>query len=116
MLKQPGDANIFAAIARWCRCTMAAFRIVQKEVVLADIRQQVEAGAQHITFGDPDFLNGPGHVLPIVKALHQEFPGLSYDVTIKVEHLLKYRHHLPLLREQGHCCEVATVAISSSQQ
>ncbi|HEV8076382.1 MAG TPA: CUAEP/CCAEP-tail radical SAM protein, partial [Candidatus Acidoferrum sp.] len=34
------------------------FRIVDREVVLSDIRQQVKAGAQHITFGDPDFFNG----------------------------------------------------------
>lgn len=87
------------------------FRVVQKEVVLADIRQQVEAGAQHITFGDPDFMNGPGHVRPIVKALHQEFPGLNYDVTIKVEHLLKYRQHLPLLRDTG--CVLVTTAVES---
>ncbi len=66
------------------------FRIVQQNVVLADIRQQVEAGAEHITFGDPDFFNGPGHALPIVEALHNEFPHLTYDVTIKIEHLLQY--------------------------
>src|SRR5262249_31635079 len=31
------------------------FRIVQPEIVLRDIDQQVANGAQHITFGDPDF-------------------------------------------------------------
>ena len=65
------------------------FRIVDREVVLADIRQQVAAGAQHITFGDPDFFNGVGHAIPLVQALHREFPALTYDVTIKVEHLLQ---------------------------
>lgn len=87
------------------------FRIVQKEIVLADIRQQVAGGAEHITFGDPDFFNGPGHVLPIVEALHQEFPRLTYDVTIKVEHLLKYRQHLPFLRDSG--CALVTTAVES---
>lgn len=87
------------------------FRIVQKEVVLADIRQQVSAGAEHITFGDPDFFNGPGHVLPIVEALHREFPALTYDVTIKIEHLLKYREHLPRLRDSG--CVLVTSAVES---
>lgn len=43
-----------------------AFRVVQSEVVLEDIRRQVAAGAQHITFGDPDFFNGPGHAMRIV--------------------------------------------------
>ena len=64
------------------------FRIVQQDIVLEDIRRQVAAGAAHITFGDPDFFNGPGHAIPIVEALHAEWPWLSYDVTIKVEHLL----------------------------
>jgi radical SAM superfamily enzyme YgiQ (UPF0313 family) len=74
------------------------FRIVDREVVLADIRQQVAAGAQHLTFGDPDFFNGVGHAIPLVEALHREFPQLTYDVTIKVEHLLKHAELLPTLR------------------
>ena len=77
------------------------FRIVDREVVLADIRQQVAAGAQHITFGDPDFFNGVGHAIPLVENLHREFPQLSYDVTIKVEHLLKHAELLPTLRATG---------------
>jgi radical SAM superfamily enzyme YgiQ (UPF0313 family) len=87
------------------------FRIVQSDIVLADIRQQVEAGAQHITFGDPDFLNGPGHAMPIVQAMHNEFPDLTYDVTIKVEHLLKHDHLLPLLRDTG--CLFITSAVEA---
>jgi radical SAM superfamily enzyme YgiQ (UPF0313 family) len=77
------------------------FRIVDREVVLADIRQQVAAGAQHITFGDPDFFNGVGHAIPIIEALHREFPKLTYDVTIKVEHLLQNPELLSTLRATG---------------
>lgn len=77
------------------------FRIVDREVVLADIRQQVASGAQHITFGDPDFFNGVGHAIPLVEALHREFPQLTYDVTIKVEHLLKNGELLRTLRATG---------------
>ncbi|MGH9788022.1 MAG: CUAEP/CCAEP-tail radical SAM (seleno)protein [Candidatus Acidiferrales bacterium] len=87
------------------------FRIVPREVVLADIRQQVAAGAEHITFGDPDFFNGPGHALEIVRALHREFPALTYDVTIKVEHLLKHSERLATLRETG--CLFVTTAVES---
>jgi radical SAM superfamily enzyme YgiQ (UPF0313 family) len=75
------------------------FRIVDREVVLADVRQQVAAGAQHITFGDPDFFNGVGHAIPIVEALHREYPQITYDATIKVEHLLKHSDLLPVLRD-----------------
>jgi radical SAM superfamily enzyme YgiQ (UPF0313 family) len=77
------------------------FRIVDREVVLADIRQQVAAGAQHITFGDPDFFNGVGHAIPLVESLHREFPDLTYDVTIKVEHLLQNPELLATLRASG---------------
>jgi radical SAM superfamily enzyme YgiQ (UPF0313 family) len=77
------------------------FRIVDREVVLADIRQQVKEGAQHITFGDPDFFNGVGHAVPLVGALHCEFPELTYDVTIKVEHLRDNQELLQTLRETG---------------
>jgi hypothetical protein len=87
------------------------FRIVQADVVLEDIRRQVAAGAEHITFGDPDFFNGTGHAIPIVEALHREWPGLTYDVTIKVEHLLRHRDLLPVLRKTG--CLFVTSAVES---
>lgn len=87
------------------------FRVVQPEVVLEDIRRQVAAGAEHITFGDPDFFNGPGHAVPIVQALHDEWPGLSYDVTIKVEHLLQHAKLMPVLRDTG--CAFVISAVES---
>jgi radical SAM superfamily enzyme YgiQ (UPF0313 family) len=77
------------------------FRIVNREVVLEDIRRQVAAGAQHITFGDPDFFNGIRHAMELAEAFHREFPAVTYDVTIKIEHLLKYEEHLPRLRDTG---------------
>jgi radical SAM superfamily enzyme YgiQ (UPF0313 family) len=77
------------------------FFLVPQDVVLADIRQQIEAGASHMTFGDPDFLNGPGHSLGIVRALHAEFPHVTFDCTAKIEHLLKRRAMLHELAEQG---------------
>ncbi len=88
-----------------------AFRVVQPEVVIEDIRRQVAAGAQHITFGDPDFWNGPAHGMRIVEALHREWPSLTYDVTIKVEHLLDRRDLLPALRDTG--CLFVTSAVES---
>jgi radical SAM superfamily enzyme YgiQ (UPF0313 family) len=87
------------------------FRIVQPEVVLEDIRRQVAMGAEHITFGDPDFFNGIGHATRIVTALHAEHPMLTYDVTIKVEHLLEHSDLLPTLRKTG--CAFVTSAVES---
>src|SRR6266852_8506609 len=87
------------------------FRIVSRDVVLEDVRRQVVAGAQHITFGDPDFFNGIGHALAIVEGLHREHPHLTYDVTIKIEHLRKHRKHLARLRDTG-CLFVTSAAES----
>jgi len=87
------------------------FRVVQSEIVLEDIRRQVAAGAAHITFGDPDFFNGPTHAARIVEALHGEFLSLTYDATIKIEHLRKHRDLLPVLKRTG--CLFVTSAVES---
>jgi radical SAM superfamily enzyme YgiQ (UPF0313 family) len=87
------------------------FRVVPLDVVLADIDNQVAAGAEHITFGDPDFFNGPTHARRIVEALHARHPSVTYDVTIKVEHLIRHRDVLPVLARTG--CAFITSAVES---
>ena len=86
-------------------------RIVEREVVLADVEQLVRLGAEHVTFGDPDFFNGIRHSLRIVEELHAAFPRLTYDVTIKVEHLLEHRDHLAALARTG--CLFVVSAVES---
>jgi radical SAM superfamily enzyme YgiQ (UPF0313 family) len=68
---------------------------VPQQVVLEDIRRLVELRAEHITFGDPDFLNGPTHALRVTRAMHAEFPALTFDCTTKIEHILKHRELFP---------------------
>ncbi len=87
------------------------FFAVPAEIVLADIRSQVERGARHITFGDPDFFNGPTHALRITRTMHREFPEVTFDATIKIEHVLKHRHLFPELRELG--CAFIVSAVES---
>jgi radical SAM superfamily enzyme YgiQ (UPF0313 family) len=91
------------------------FRIVSRDVVLEDVRRQVSAGAQHISFGDPDFFNGIRHAMELVEKFHREFPAVTYDVTIKIEHLLQYREHLPRLRDTG-CLFVISAVESVDDQ
>ncbi|MGZ6391187.1 MAG: CUAEP/CCAEP-tail radical SAM (seleno)protein [Ktedonobacterales bacterium] len=91
------------------------FFVVPRNVVLEDIRAQVRAGVQHITFGDPDFLNGPRHSLEIVRALHAEFPDVTFDATIKVEHILERRALFRELGERG-CAFVVSAVESLSEQ
>ncbi len=87
------------------------FRIVPLDVVMEDVRAQVAVGARHISFGDPDFLNGPTHALKVVRALHREFPELSYDVTIKVEHIVRSAPVVAELSRTG--CLFITTAVES---
>ena len=87
------------------------FRVVPIDVVMADIRAQVAAGATHISFGDPDFFNGPTHARKLIDAMHDEFPRVTYDVIVKVEHLLSHRQLLPRLVETG--CLYVTSAVES---
>jgi radical SAM superfamily enzyme YgiQ (UPF0313 family) len=87
------------------------FRVVPIPVVMADVRAQVDAGARHITFGDPDFFNGIGHARAVLDAFAREFAGISFDVTIKIEHLLRHADALPLLRDSG--CAFVTSAVEA---
>lgn len=66
-------------------------RLVGVEPVVEDVAQLVAMGARHLTFGDPDFLNGPHHSLRVVRAVHQAFPELTFDCTVKVEHILRHQ-------------------------
>ena len=87
------------------------FRIVPVDVVMEDIRQQVKEGATHISFGDPDFFNGPTHGLRLARALHEAFPHVTFDATIKIQHLIDHRELLPELRASG--CLFITSAVEA---
>jgi radical SAM superfamily enzyme YgiQ (UPF0313 family) len=89
------------------------FFVVPVETVLEDVAAQVEAGARHVTFGDPDFLNGPGHARAVVRGMRERFPTVTFDVTAKVEHLLGHEDLLPELAAAG-CAFVVTALESLS--
>lgn len=90
-------------------------RIVPQDIVLADVAQLVELGAQHITFGDPDFLNGVKHSLSIVRRMHETYPHLTFDFTAKIEHLLEYRELLPEFKELGCVFIVSAVELLNNE-
>ena len=112
-----GSTEASRGCKHWCRhCPIVPvyrgqFRILPVDVVLADIAQQVERGVTHVTFGDPDFLNGPRHAMAVAEQLASRFGGLTYDVTIKVEHLVRHADLLPRLRATG--CVLVTSAFES---
>src|SRR6266536_2041574 len=87
------------------------FFVVPQDIVLDDIRRLARDGATHITFGDPDFLNGPGHSLAIVRAMHGELPSMTFDFTAKVEHILELAGMFPELNRLG--CVFMVSAVES---
>jgi radical SAM superfamily enzyme YgiQ (UPF0313 family) len=89
--------------------------VVPVETVLADVAHQVEAGVTHVTFGDPDFLNGPGHALRVARGLAGRFPGLTFDFTAKVEHLVRHEARLPELVRCGAAFVVSAVESLSDE-
>ena len=102
-LAQGGDERLVGGVeashgcASRCRhCPLPSvydghFRAVPAEIVLADVAQLVDAGARHITFADPDFLNGAQHSLRVVRGMHRRYPDVTFDCTTKVELILRHR-------------------------
>ena len=90
-------------------------RLVGEDVVVADVAQLVALGARHVTFGDPDFLNGPHHARRVLSAVHGAFPALTFDVTAKVEHVLRHRPLWPELAAAG-CMFVVSAFESTSDR
>jgi len=126
-LEADGTTRIAAAVesSRGClhRCRHcpippvyeSRFFVVPRSIVLDDIAALVESGARHITFADPDFFNGPGHAVAVVREMHERFPELTFDATIKVEHLLKHGRHLAELAACG-CLFVVSAVESLSEE
>jgi hypothetical protein len=105
-------------VCRHCPVTpiyQGRFLAVPVPTVLEDIEAAVTSGAGHITFADPDFLNGPTHALRVARALHDRFPRLTFDFTAKVEHLVNHAELLPELAAQGGLFVVSAVESLSDE-
>ncbi len=89
-------------------------RAVDEAAVVADVDQLVAAGARHLTFADPDFLNTPLHSRRVVAAIHQHHPHLTFDCTTKVEHILRHKEVWPELAEAG-CLFVVSAFESATE-
>ncbi len=103
-LEWGGEARLAAAVeaTHGCRhrcrhCPIPVLydgrlRVVGAAPVLADIASLVADGVEHVTFADPDFFNAPRYSLDILREAHAAHPGVTFDVTVKVEHILAHRH------------------------
>ena len=90
------------------------FFAVPRSTVVADALQQVTAGARHITFGDPDLFNGPTHGLRIMREVRAVAPDVTFDATIKIEHILEHADCIPELAELG--CIFVVCAVETLNQ
>jgi radical SAM superfamily enzyme YgiQ (UPF0313 family) len=88
-------------------------RVWQRDVLVEDVAGLMDGGMRHLTFGDPDFLNAVPHALAIVRAIHDRFPDLTFDITTKVEHILEHPDVLAELRELGLLFVVSAVESTS---
>ncbi len=125
MLEVDGDRRLagYVEASRGCRhrcrhCPVPVIydgrvRVVEPSVVVRDVANLVAAGARHVTFGDPDFFNAVPHSLKVISAVHRAFPDLTFDCTIKVEHLIRHRDAIPKLAAAG-CLFVVTALESTS--
>ena len=76
------------------------FRVVQRDVVLRTFAvRSPPARAHHLRRSG--LLQRVDPRLELVRALHREFPRISYDVTIKVEHLLQHAELFPCCATPG---------------
>ncbi len=69
--------------------------------VLQDAKNQIAAGAAHLSFGDPDFLNAPRHTLGILKEIHRHDPTVTFDFTTKISEIVAHPDIWGELYEQG---------------
>jgi|TARA_B110000263_G_scaffold249792_1_gene268566 radical SAM superfamily enzyme YgiQ (UPF0313 family) len=77
------------------------FRIVDKKSILKDVDNLIKIGAEHFTFGDPDFFNAPKHSLDIASSIKKKYPHITFDATIKVEHILEHKDLIKKLKDMG---------------
>lgn len=87
------------------------FFVVPRDVLLADVEQLVTRGVSHLTFADADFFNGPGHTMAVARAIHERWPELTFDVTTKIENVLRRRGELAELADCG--CLFLVTAVES---
>jgi radical SAM superfamily enzyme YgiQ (UPF0313 family) len=88
-------------------------RVWQRDVLVEDVARLWDGGMRHLTFGDPDFLNAVPHALAVVRAVHERWPDLTFDITTKIEHILEHPDAIAELRELGVLFIVSAVESTS---
>ncbi|MFW8635312.1 arsinothricin biosynthesis radical SAM protein ArsL [Cribrihabitans pelagius] len=69
--------------------------------IIEDIDVLVEQGMEHMTFIDAEFFNATRRSFDALARIHKRHPGLTFDFTTRVDHILENRDRLGELREHG---------------
>ena len=80
---------------------------IPEEIVLEDIAYTVNAGATHITFVDADFFSTGKRGLAIVESMVERYPGISFDITARLDDIIRYKTIVERFKEVG-CKEVTS--------
>lgn len=75
--------------------------MIPEEIILQDVRNNVEGGMTHLTFIDADFFNAKYHGIKVLRKLHAEFPTLTYDLTTRVDHILENKEAVSEMHDLG---------------
>jgi hypothetical protein len=76
-------------------------KIVPVDLVAADADYLYQEGVRHLSITDPDFLNAPVHSMKVLSKLADQHPDMTFDITVKVSHILKHSSIWPELASFG---------------
>lgn len=80
---------------------------IPDEIILKDIDYVVQKGAEHITFIDADFFSTGKKGVRLIKQMHQKYPKLTFDITLRLDDVVRYREFFPALKKYG-CIEITS--------
>ena len=109
--RRAAAASIAAAIARSCRSTTAASGRRRSTSCSPTSRRRSPPARGTSPSAIPTSSTASGTRRRSSSGSARECPGITYDVTIKVEHLLRHADALPLLRDTG--CAFVTSAVEA---
>lgn len=74
---------------------------ISDDIVFSEVRYLMSQGMTHLTFTDAEFFNSKSQGIRILRALHSEFPQLTYDFTTRIDHILEHEEALREMKELG---------------
>lgn len=74
---------------------------IKDGIVIQDVRNLMAQGMTHLTFTDAEFFNAKNQGINLLRALHAEFPALTYDFTTRIDHIIEHEDSLREMKGLG---------------